>query len=92
MFTSQGNMLTVAVPAHGIRRLAHNIMDKVQMSKIKRGDKVETIKGDKFAGTVVAVFKNLEGEIRLVVQVDPSATADRPLHIFTEDNLQLVIQ
>ena len=62
------------------------------MSKIKRGDKVETIKGDKFAGTVVAVFKNLEGEIRLVVQVDPSATADRPLHIFAEENLQLVIQ
>ena len=62
------------------------------MSRIKRGDKVEKVTGYKFVGTVVAVFKNLEGEERLVVQVDPSAPADRLLHIFSEDNLQLVIR
>jgi hypothetical protein len=59
------------------------------MRKLERGDKVAETQGCKFVGTVVAVFENLEGEIRFVVQVDPSAMADRLPRIFSESDLQL---
>ena len=60
------------------------------MSAIKRGNKVETVKGDKFAGTVVALFKDKKGQLCFVVQVDPNAPTDDRPRIFSEPELQLL--
>lgn len=51
---------------------------------IKVGDEVYKTKGYKFPGTVVAVFKKLDGQIRLVVEDDRGS-----LHIFNESQVAL---
>lgn len=53
--------------------------------KFKVGDKVDKVKGYKFPGTVVSVFKTTEGNIRLVVEMDTYGL----LHIFNEEQLCL---
>ena len=53
------------------------------MNKFKVGDRVDKVKGYSFPGTVVSVFKNTKGDIRLVVEMDTYGL----LHIFNEDQL-----
>lgn len=48
------------------------------------GDKVDKVRGYKFPGTVVVVFKNLNGDTRLVVEMDKYGL----LHIFNEEQLR----
>lgn len=50
-----------------------------------KGDKVNKVSGYKFPGTVVAVFKKLNGEERYVVEMDGYGL----LHIFNANNLEL---
>lgn len=52
--------------------------------RFTEGDKVFKPKGYKFPGTVVTVFKKLDGQIRLVVEDDRGS-----LHIFNEDQVEL---
>lgn len=49
----------------------------------KVGDKVDKAKGYSFPGTVVSVFENTKGGVRLVVEMDTFGL----LHIFSEENL-----
>ena len=49
-------------------------------SKFKTGDKVCKPSGYAFDGTVVSVFTNTKGEVRLVVELDYNGM----LHIFSE--------
>lgn len=51
--------------------------------KFSVGDKVDKAKGYTFPGTVVAVFKTTEGNLRYVVEMD----THHLLHIFNEDQL-----
>lgn len=53
--------------------------------QFKIGDKVDKKIGYTFPGTVVSVFENLNGKIRLVVEMDIHGL----LHIFNEDQLKL---
>jgi hypothetical protein len=55
--------------------------------KFKVGDKVIKPKGYSFDSTIVAVFKNLTGENRIVAEMDSGL-----MHIFNESQLQLVQQ
>lgn len=54
------------------------------MEKFKIGDKVFKPKGYKFDSVIVAVFKNIKGEIRIVAE-----NADGLMHIFNESNLEI---
>ena len=54
------------------------------MTKFKVGDKAYKPKGYKFPCTVVAVFENLKGEIRIVGEMDNNGM----LHIFNEKQLE----
>lgn len=54
--------------------------------KFKIGDKVIKVKGYKFPGTIVSVFKTTAGLTRVVVEMDEYGL----LHIFNEDQLDLV--
>ena len=56
----------------------------MEQYKFKIGDKVFKPKGYKFPGTVVAVFKTTEGNIRLVVELENNGM----LHIFSENQLE----
>jgi hypothetical protein len=53
--------------------------------KFKIGDKAYKPKGYLFPCTIVAVFKNLKGEIRIVAEMDDNGM----LHIFNENQLEL---
>ena len=55
------------------------------MAKFKAGDKVYKPKGYKFPSTIVSVFTNLSGEIRIVAEMDDNGM----LHIFNESQLEL---
>ena len=49
------------------------------------GDRVRNVGSDyNFEGTIVAVFKKLNGEVRYVAELDDR----RILHIFSEKNLE----
>jgi hypothetical protein len=52
--------------------------------KFKIGDKAHKPKGYKFPCTIVAVFHNLNGEIRIVGEMDDNGM----LHIFNESQLE----
>lgn len=54
-------------------------------SKFKVGDKVSKPKGYPFDGIVVSVFKNTNGEIRIVAELENNGM----LHIFTEPQLEI---
>ncbi len=58
----------------------------VTSEKFKEGDKAYKPKGYKFPCTVVAVFKNLAGEIRIVGEMDDNGM----LHIFNENQLEKI--
>ena len=57
------------------------------MSKYKVGDAVNKVRGYKFPGIVVAVFKTIRGEERLVVEC-MVPQVEGMLHIFSPENLE----
>ena len=58
------------------------------MSKFKVGDKAIKTKGYKFPCTIVSVFETAEGNVRVVGEMDEYGL----LHIFNEDQLELVTE
>ena len=52
--------------------------------KFKVGDKAVKVKGYKFPCTIVSVFKTVEGNVRVVGEMDEYGL----LHIFNEDQLE----
>jgi hypothetical protein len=54
------------------------------MPKFKEGDEVFKPKGYKFPSTVVSVFTNLTGQVRIVAEMKDNGM----LHIFNEDQLE----
>lgn len=60
--------------------------------KFKIGDKVRKLKGYKFEGVVVAVFNNLAGEERLVMELVNKCcgNGDRMLHIFNPEQVEII--
>lgn len=54
---------------------------------MKIGDKVEKIKGYKYIGTVVAFFKKLDGQERIIVELENS---DGLLHIFSLEQMRVL--
>ncbi len=53
--------------------------------KFNIGDKVHKPKGYQFPATVVAVFRTIKGEVRVVAEMDGYGL----LHIFNEEQLEL---
>jgi len=53
--------------------------------KFKIGDKAYKTKGYKFPCTIVSIFKNTKGEIRIVAEMEDNGM----LHIFNETQLKL---
>jgi len=60
----------------------------VEKTKFKIGDKAYKPKGYAFPCTIVSVFITLKGGIRVVAEMDGFGL----LHIFNEDQLQIVDQ
>lgn len=58
------------------------------MSKFKVGDKAIKTKGYKFPCTIVSVFETVEGNVRVVGEMDEYGL----LHIFNEDQLEPIKQ
>lgn len=56
------------------------------MPRLKVGDRVQKTKGYAWPGEVVAVFTNLSGDTRIVVECTAIAVAGA-LHIFNEGQL-----
>ena len=56
----------------------------MQETKFKIGDKAYKPKGYKFPCTIVSVFETVEGNIRVVAEMDEFGL----LHIFNEDQLE----
>ena len=54
-------------------------------TKFKIGDKAVKVKGYKFPCTIVSVFETIEGNIRVVSEMDEFGL----LHIFNEEQLEL---
>jgi hypothetical protein len=54
-------------------------------TKFKIGDKAVKVKGYKFPCTIVSVFETIEGNIRVVGEMDEFGL----LHIFNEEQLEL---
>jgi len=52
------------------------------------GDKVRKVKGYAWPGVVVAVFTNLKGDVRVVVECTVPEVSGA-LHIYNEDQLEL---
>jgi len=57
-------------------------------TKFKVGDKAHKPKGYKFPCTIVGVFETINGDIRVVGEMDEYGL----LHIFNEDQLEKVSQ
>ncbi len=53
--------------------------------KFKIGDKAYKTKGYKFPCTIVSIFKNTKGELRIVAEMEYNGM----LHIFNETQLEL---
>jgi hypothetical protein len=58
----------------------------MENTKFKIGDKAVKIKGYKFPCTIVGVFQTIEGDIRVVGEMDTYGL----LHIFNEEQLEKV--
>lgn len=54
------------------------------MNRFKVGDRVHKPKGYRFNGTVVSVFTNTSGEVRVVAEMQDNGM----LHIFNEHQLE----
>jgi hypothetical protein len=55
------------------------------------GDRVRKVKGYTYEGVVVAIFRKLDGQTRLVVEVDGEA-CNGLLHIFSPEQMELLTQ
>jgi hypothetical protein len=60
--------------------------EKISKYKFKVGDKAFKVKGYKFPCTIVSVFETIDGNIRVVGEMDDYGL----LHIFNEDQLERV--
>ncbi len=60
--------------------------NNIMKSKFTVGDKAHKPKGYKFPCTIVGVFETINGEIRIVGEMDEYGL----LHIFNENQLELV--
>jgi|LauGreDrversion4_2_1035121.scaffolds.fasta_scaffold02335_20 hypothetical protein len=71
-----------------VPKMGNLIKKKTNMeeTKFKIGDKAIKTKGYEFPCTIVAVFKTIEGNVRVVGEMDGYGL----LHIFNEDQLELV--
>jgi len=58
----------------------------MEKSKFKVGDKVLKVKGYSFPGEVRAVFTNIAGDVRIVVE---TTVIEGLLHLFNEDLFEL---
>jgi len=52
--------------------------------KFQVGDKIRKPKGYAFDGTIVSVFQNTKGDVRIVAELDGNGM----LHIFSESQLE----
>ena len=57
---------------------------KMENTKFKVGDKAVKVKGYKFPCTIVSVFQTVEGNVRVVGEMDDYGL----LHIFNEEQLE----
>jgi len=62
------------------------IFDNMENTKFKVGDKAHKVKGYKFPCTIVSVFETVEGNVRVVGEMDDFGL----LHIFNEDQLEKI--
>jgi hypothetical protein len=64
------------------------------MNNLKEFDEVQKVKGYKFVGTILSVFKNSAGDVRVVVEHRDSRTTSTGgmLHIFSESQLEKVVK
>ena len=63
-------------------------IDMNKETKFKVGDKAHKTKGYKFPCTIVGVFETLNGDIRVVGEMDEFGL----LHIFNEDQLEKITE
>lgn len=64
----------------------HYQINMTKETKFKVGDKAIKVKGYKFPCTIVSVFETVEGNVRVVGEMDDYGL----LHIFNEDQLEKV--
>lgn len=64
----------------------HYRINMTKETKFKVGDKAVKVKGYKFPCTIVSVFETVEGNVRVVGEMDDYGL----LHIFNEDQLEKV--
>ena len=64
----------------------NNKTEMVKETKFKVGDKAVKVKGYKFPCTIVSVFETVEGNVRVVGEMDDYGL----LHIFNEEQLEKV--
>lgn len=62
----------------------NNEIEMVKETKFKVGDKAVKVKGYKFPCTIVSVFETVEGNVRVVGEMDDYGL----LHIFNEEQLE----
>lgn len=65
-------------------KLTDNNIKMEKQTKFKVGDKAYKPKGYKFPCTIVSVFETVEGNVRVVGEMDQYGL----LHIFNEDQLE----
>ncbi len=65
-------------------QLSDGDFPQVNKTKFQVGDKAIKVKGYKFPCTIVSVFKTVEGNVRVVGEMDEYGL----LHIFNEDQLE----
>ncbi len=61
------------------------------MTQFVVGDRVQKVKGYRWPGVVVSVFKTLSGARRVVVECTVEEVAGA-LHIYNEDQLELEVR
>ena len=64
----------------------NNEIEMEKETKFKVGDKAVKVKGYKFPCTIVSVFETVEGNVRVVGEMDDYGL----LHIFNEEQLEKV--
>ena len=65
-------------------QLSDGDFPQVNKTKFQVGDKAVKLKGYKFPCTIVSVFKTVDGNVRIVGEMDEYGL----LHIFNEDQLE----
>jgi len=65
-------------------QLSDGDFPQTNQTKFQVGDKAVKLKGYKFPCTIVSVFKTVDGNVRIVGEMDEYGL----LHIFNEDQLE----